>query len=263
MYSLNAKKINKSWSYGVWAHQLNLKDTSSLTKILNGQRHPGSEIIKKLCTFFKFTHDDKNYFIDLVALYKNKDNPRLCVAILEKLEKKFPNSSFALIDTKSFEFFSRWYVLPLREMVRLPWFQEDGDWISKQFRFKVTATEIKKGIDLLLSLGLLNRNNEGKLLIAHGRVSSTFDIKNEGLQIYHENMLEHAKNALKDQEVLEREFIGCCLNINPKKISYAKELIRQFKDKFEKLMEEENGEQMYQLQLQFYALTQRHQASEL
>ncbi|MGE3610243.1 MAG: DUF4423 domain-containing protein [Bacteriovoracaceae bacterium] len=253
-YAYEAKKRNGQWTLGVWANQLQLKDTSSLTKIINGQRHPGREITKKLCTFFKFNNRDSLYFNDLVTLYKNQNNPRLCVALLEKMGKKFPNSDLAIIDTRSFEFFSLWYALPLREMVRLPWFREDYEWLASQFEFKVTSLEIKKAIELMLSLGLLKRESE-KLQIAHGRVTSTFDQKNEGLKLYHEKNLDNAKISLREHDLMMREFIACCLAFNSENMPKAKELIREFKDKFEELMEENNGAQIYQLQIQFFALT--------
>lgn len=256
-YAYEAKKRNGQWTLGVWAHQLELKDTSSLTKIINGQRHPGVDVANKLCTFFKFNSRDRMYFNDLVALYKNQDNPRLCVALLEKMGKKFPQSDLAIIDTRSFEFFSLWYALPLREMVRLPWFKEDHEWLASQFKFKVTAPEIRKALDLMLSIGLLKRE-EGKLEISHGRVTSTFDQKNEGIKIYHEKSLDNAKLALNEQELLMREFMACCMAFNVENMPKAKELIREFKEKFEELMEENNGTQIYQLQVQFYALTKEN-----
>lgn len=254
-YAYEAKKRNGQWTLGIWANQLGLKDTSSLTKILNGQRHPGPQVTEKLCKHFKFNLRDRAYFQDLVTLYKNQNNPRLCVALLEKMGKQFPQSDLAIIDTRSFEFFSQWYVMPLREMVRLPWFKEDAEWIASQFKFKVTVQEIKKALELLLTLGLIKREGS-KLQIAHGRVSSSFDQKNEGLKIYHETMLDHAKTALKEQDILMREFLACCMAVNPENIAKAKELIREFKDKFEQLIEENNGPQLYQLQIQFFALTQ-------
>lgn len=262
LYAHNAKSLNGHWTFGVWAKQLELQDTSSLTKIINGQRHPGEQMTQKMCTFFKFGPKDSAYFKDLVALHKNQDNPRLCLALMEKMGKKFPNSDVAIIDTRSFELISSWYMLPLREMVRLPWFKEDAEWIAKQFKFKVTPSEIKKGLELLSSLELIKKDETGKLIIAHGRVSSTFDQKSEGLKLYHESMLENAKSALKNQSVNEREFIGCSMNIRPENIERAKVMIREFKDKFEELLEEEDGPQMYQLQMQFFALTQKYETME-
>lgn len=262
IYAHEAKLINGQWTYGVWAKQLNLKDTSSLTKIINGQRHPGDEITQKLCSFFKFNSKDSSYFKDLVSIYKNQNNPRLCLALMEKMGKKFPNSDLSIIDTSSFELVSAWYIFPLRELVRTPWFSEDYELISKHFKFKVTAVEIKKGIELLLKANLLRRDNQGKLEISHGRISTTFDQKNEAIQLSHKSMLENAQLALKTQNVHEREFIGLCLNIRPENIERAKILMREFKDKFEELLEENEGTQLYQMQMQLFSLTNKYESGE-
>lgn len=40
-------------------------------------------------------------------------------------------------------------------------------------------------------------------------------------------------------------------------MALAKEMIREFKNKFEKIMEEEDGDQVYQIQVQFFPLTKK------
>jgi hypothetical protein len=75
-------------------------------------------------------------------------------------------------------------------------------------------------------------------------------------------MLDRAKEALRAQDVLEREFLGCCMVIRPENVSRAKELIREFKDRFEELLEEDEGSQIYQLQIQFFGLTQEISSKE-
>ena len=136
----------------MWARQLGLKDTSSITKILNGQRHPGSKLTQKLSDFFEFEHEESQYFEDLVRLQKHGNDPKLCIAIMERMEKLHPNAQMRIIDLSPFNLISHWYCLVIREMVRLESFKEDYEWISSKLNFKVTPKEVKKTINLLLSL---------------------------------------------------------------------------------------------------------------
>ncbi|MBC75309.1 MAG: hypothetical protein CME64_04770 [Halobacteriovoraceae bacterium] len=255
-YSEDAKKRNKKWTMGVWARQLGLQDTSSITKILNGQRHPGSKLTRKLSDFFEFEHDECQYFEDLVRLQKHGNDPKLCIAILERMEKLHPNAHMRIIDLSTFNLISHWYCLVIREMVRLESFKEDYEWISSKLNFKVTPKEVKKTINLLLELDLLQRDDAGKLDVnQHGRVHAGNDIASEAIKRYHEQTLENAKLAIRKFTPEEREFQASCFNMSRENMPKAKELIREFKSKFVKLLEEDKADDVYQVQIQFYPLT--------
>lgn len=255
-YSEDAKKQNKHWSFGVWARQLGLKDTSSITKILNGQRHPGEKLTQKLNAFFEFGHDESQYFADLVRLQKHGNDPKLCIAIMERMEKIHPNGHMRIIDMSTFNLISHWYCLAIREMVRLDSFREDYEWIASKLNFKVTPKEVKKTLSLLVELDLLERDSDGKLAInKHGRIHTSNDIASEAIKRYHEQTLENAKLAVRQFSTDEREFQASSFNMRRENMPKAKELIREFKSKFVKLLEEEKSDDVFQIQMQFYPIT--------
>lgn len=85
---MKAKK--KAWSYGIWARSLGLKDPSSVTKIIQGQRDPGPEITERLVLYFQFSEKQSQYFRDLIRLEKIRDDARLSVLLMEKMGKEHP-----------------------------------------------------------------------------------------------------------------------------------------------------------------------------
>jgi uncharacterized protein (TIGR02147 family) len=251
------KKQKKSWSYGVWSRSLGLKATSSLTKILNGEREPGPEITEKMIRYFGFKEKQAQYFRDLVQLEKIKTNPRLSVLFMEKMDKEHPDSRIRILDNKSFLVISNWYYLALREFCRLQNFKEDPEWISQNFLFKITAREVNQAIKTLLEMKLLTRDKKNILRLSEGILDTSNDIASEGIKRYHEQMLENAKSALAQISVDEREITSTTLLMSSGNIAKAKDLIRDFKKKFEKLMEEETGDQVFQFQMQLFPLTQK------
>jgi len=248
-------KLRKNdWTFGIFARQLGLKDPSSITKIIQGQREPGEAITGKLIRYFQFNTRDAQYFQDLIRLRKMKNDPRLTVMLLEKMGKDHPDASLKLLDDKAFQLISNWYCIAIREMVRLDAFVSDPAWISKTLQFKVTPTEAGKAIELLIQAGLLNRT-DGKLSITQGRFQTSNDLSSEAIKRYHESMLDHAKEALRKFEPTEREFTASTVTMNSSRIGEAKELIREFKGRFAKLLEEDNGDVTTQIQIQFFPLT--------
>lgn len=249
------KQHKRSWSFGSWANTMGLKTTSSITKIIRGQRHPGPEITRKLIHYFKFNSKNAQYFRDLVHLEKIKNDPLLSVLLMEKIGKQHPDSRTRIMDDKSFLIISNWYFLALRELIRIQGFKEDPLWIAEQFIFKTTSRDISNAIKTLIEMQLIRRDENGKLVISEGRIDTTSDIASEAIKRYHEQMLEHAKTAVRRFSTEQRELTSTTLLMKSNKINEAKELIREFKSKFEQIMEEESGDQVFQIQIQLFPVT--------
>lgn len=251
-----SKKIsNPKWSYGLWATRLGLKATSSLTKIINNERAPGPEITNKLASYFCFDENELNYFTDLIRLSKIKDDPRLSVLLMERMGREHPDAKLKILEDKSFQIISNWFCMAIREMVRLNDFKEDPAWIQKRLSFEVKTSDIRKALEDLLQLGLLKRGADGKLITSSGLLHTTNDISSEAIKRHHEQMIDNSKISLRRDNVEIREFSAQTLTINLSKLPEAKELIRQFKGKFTRLLEETQGDETYQLQIQFFPLT--------
>ncbi|MBY0371533.1 TIGR02147 family protein, partial [bacterium] len=103
----------KRWSYGAWAKRLGLKTTSSITKVVQGQRTPGDKLTESLVGYFRFDPTEAAHFRDLVRLQRFKKDPRLC----QLLEDRIPSgkrSTSRLLTTVEFTRLYRWYYLVLR-----------------------------------------------------------------------------------------------------------------------------------------------------
>ena len=86
-YFHETKQKNPKWSYGSWAKKLGLKDTSSITKIIQGRREPGNKITEKLVSYFAFTGSEAQYFRNLIQLNKIKPNPQFATLLFERMAK--------------------------------------------------------------------------------------------------------------------------------------------------------------------------------
>lgn len=249
------KTQNTNFSYGMWANRLGLKATSSLTKIINGEREPGTEITSKMISFFNFDSIEEQYFNDLIRLSKIKDDPRLKMMLMERMGREHPDARLFVMDDRSVEIISNWFGLTIREMVKLNDFVEDYEWIKKRLMFDVSVEDIAKTMTDLLHQGLIKRNKQGKLVVSEGLLHTTNDVASEGIKRYHEQMLDNAKKALRAVPVHKREYNAETFVIDEANIPEAKEFIREFKAKFVRTFEEKEGNQTYQLQVQFFPLT--------
>src|SRR3989338_5648758 len=115
-YYDDTKKKNLSWSYEAWSRKLGLQNNSSIIKILQGHREAGPDITYKLVDYFKFKNDERAYFEDLIRLSKAKKDPRLAVALMQKMQKQHSKSNVKFLDDREFSAISYWWFYAIRQM---------------------------------------------------------------------------------------------------------------------------------------------------
>ena len=243
------------WSLGGWSKRLGLNATSSLTKILNGEREPGEKTIKAFTNYFNFSAEEELYFRDLVRLSKIKSDPILKLTLLRSMGTFHPSKLIRVLEDKTFEIISKWHFLSIREIVKLKNFQENPEWIQSRLFFKVSTEEIKKAIEILLHQGLLSRNTKGRLVTGNESLQTKNDRISTAIQSYHTQMLENAKVAIKEQDIALREFTSETICMNKDDIPKAKEFIRKFRAEFTRAFEVDEGDEIYQIQVQLFSLT--------
>lgn len=252
---MRRREKKREFSLRLWSQKLGMNGPSALSMILNGTRHPGAELLDRLIDYFRFSNQETKYFKYLVKLAKVNGNGEKTAFVLKELQKLHPEKEFRLLDASIFDAMSNWYYFALRELIATKDFKEDYNWISKRLNRKVPPTEIKRVIEKMLGLGILKRSKNGKLFQADEQVTTTTDIASEALKQFHHQMMNLAQESLRGVLPDHREITGATLNIDPKKIDVAKKLIREFRISFSKLVGEHYGEEVYQLNIQFFPLT--------
>src|SRR4051794_29262257 len=71
------KKQNPRFSLGAWARRLQLKSSSTLIMILNGNRNPGPELTEGLIRDLSLRSGEADYFRDLISFEKAQSDERL------------------------------------------------------------------------------------------------------------------------------------------------------------------------------------------
>jgi uncharacterized protein (TIGR02147 family) len=254
------KQRKPHWNFALWASKLGLKDTSSLTKIIRGQRNPSEALTEKLVSYFAFNEKEAQYFRDLVRFEKLKSDDHLREELLERINRRNKTLPIRILDEKVFSVISNWYCLAIRELIKLREFCPNPNWIAKKFRFKVSPKQVSEAIESLLACQLLQRDDQGILKFFNGVVHSTNDIPSEAIKQYHEQMLDHARTAVREIDVSMREITSSTFAMPISKIPEAKDMIRKFKASMESMLSppEEVGltnSQVFQIQIQFFPLT--------
>lgn len=246
-----------NWSLGIWKRQLKLKSVSTLTMILHGQRHPGKKLIQQLIEHFDFNSNEKSYFEYLVELQKKTKNlSSSMLMLLSSPERVVENScaTDAVLGEVPQNLLFKRFTHILREMTLLKNFKPQSDWISEHLLNRVSSASVALAIGQLVTAGFLVRTPAGELKINAVALVSRHEDPNMLLN-FHKEILAGSLNALTQVAENQRSFNVTFLNVRTDKIGEAKLKILEFQNEFSRLFEEQPGQAVYQLSLQFFPIT--------
>ena len=247
------KQRSPRFSLGAWSLRLNLKSSSTLIMILNGYRNPSAKLVEALIRDIKLQKKEADFFRDLVRLEKAKMDPGLRHTLLEKLAHQHPKKEFRKIDSRVFSLISQWYYYSIRELADLPDFQENPKWIQQRLRFPVSEKQIYEALKTLVDLGLLARDSEGKITYQNV-VQSSFDIADDGLKRYHDQILDLSKQSLYQMPPQERDISGMAFTLPSHRLQEAKTIVREMYRQLISL-NNESSDSVFQVEVALFPMT--------
>jgi uncharacterized protein (TIGR02147 family) len=134
--------------------------------------------------------------------------------------------------------------------------------LVQRFDSKLSALEIHAAFERLKDLGLLRWNPDlSKFEATYQRLTTKDDVSNQGAREYHKQVAKLAIDSIEKQRPEEREFQSFAINVPAQKIKKLKEMMRRFRTQVEDELREgleavePGAEELYQMNLQFFRLT--------
>ncbi|HRO66472.1 MAG TPA: TIGR02147 family protein, partial [Pseudobdellovibrionaceae bacterium] len=118
-------------------------------------------------------------------------------------------------------------------------------------------------VESLQALGLLHESADGKVKAGGVAVSTTEDIPDESIRKFHRDSLTLSQAALKTLPQQRREFTSVTFSSTQDKLELAKKEIRKFREHLSNKLSTPVRDEVYQLQICFYPLTDWEKSSTL
>ena len=252
------KNSQPSFSYRYFAKKAGFTSPNFLKLVIDGKRNLSEESIRKFADAFKLGRKEKRFFELLVHYNQAANSDRRQQYYQELLE--FPEYRNAHeLEKEQYEYLSHWYYPAVLELSHLPSFQEYPGWIAERLQNKVSVKEVLSAIDVLSRIGLLMRDENGKLKPAHKALTTGEEARSLAAFSYHEQLLNLAKQALK-QRAEEREFAAMTMAVSETEMKKLKDMIRDFRKRVVNVLTQEKKEEpekVYQLNVQLFSLTKK------
>jgi uncharacterized protein (TIGR02147 family) len=226
-----------------------------LKLVIEGKRNLSATSIEKFIHAFQLKAREAEYFRVLVHLNQAKtlDEKKLYA---EQLMRFRPYRSIHPLQKEQYDYYSQWYNVPIREWIAVPAFSEDTDWVSKNLTPPISPDQARKALDLLMELGLIERDPSGRLVQADALLSTGDEVTSVSVANYHREMIRKGAEAIERFPPSRRDISSVTLALSEEKLSRVKCLIQQFRKELLAVADQDpDPEGVYQVNFQLFPLT--------
>ena len=251
------KITKKSFSFRYFSKAAGFSSPNFLKLVIEGKRNLSAESVEKFATVFKLNKEEGQFFRSLVLLNQAKTIEEKKFHAEQLIRSRLYKKVYPLKKVQ-YDYYSNWYFVPIRELVGFPGFREDPDWIAHQLVPPITAAEAKKALVELEQLGLISRNEKGKLIQTEAFVSTGDEVASTSVSQFHKEMIRKGSEALDRFPASEREVSSVTVGISKEAARQMKELIQKFRQELLAIAKQDpNPREVYQINFQLFPLTKK------
>lgn len=221
--------------------------------VISGKRNLSKESVLKFSAFFKLNTNEHDYFENLVFFNQSKtlDEKNYYFTKISS-QKKY--KEVRKLEKLEFDYFNKWYIPVIREMIDLKNFKNDPEWISRKINPKIKLSEAKEAIEILLKLNLIIEKDK-KLFKVDKSITTGEEIRNIALKNLHKQLINLAGESIERFLPEKRDISALTLSVTSQQFLEIKKRIIAFrKEILELVTSDSDSDLIYQLNLQLFPL---------
>lgn len=250
------KKTKEKFSYRWFAARAGFSSSSFLYLIIEGDRNLSKDYVPKFSEVLGLTKKERQYFDALVSFNqaKSPEAKKYYLELMYNLRKYKAGTPLA---DGQYEYLSRWYHPVIRELISMPDFREDPEWIKERLLGKVTPRQVEDAIETLLQIGLLKRNASGHLEPATANIVTEDEVMNTAALAFHQQMIAFANEIMSTLDAGKREVSGITMALSQKQFMEIKIRIKEFENEIASYLvnNPDTPDKVYQLHYMLFPLT--------
>jgi uncharacterized protein (TIGR02147 family) len=150
---------------------------------------------------------------------------------------------------------AHWYVPAIRELAARADFRDEPRWLARTLWPSITSAQAKRAIAALLELGLLARDQDGRIRQAEPLVETPDGALGHHVVDFHREMMRLASEALERVPREQREIASLTLCLSPARALELKAEIQQLERQWLQRYGSEDAVQVVQLNVQLFPLS--------
>jgi uncharacterized protein (TIGR02147 family) len=256
-YIAQKKSENKGFSLKIISDRAGFKARDYILRVMNHTRNLSQTGIFMLSRALRLSTKEADYFMNLVGFNQSKQ-PSEKEFFFKKMSEICKYGRHQKLRQDQYDYFSEWYFSALRSLLPVIDFKDNYTEIAQFLDPPLTPTLVKKAVDLLLQLGLLNRDQNGRYSVSTPAVTAGDEVTSIALLHFHGQSLDLAKRAIEHYQADRRDVSGVTMSLSQAGFDKLKTEIRDFRKRVMFIAEQDaNEDGVYQLNVQFYPLSKR------
>ncbi len=254
-YYLDRKGRGRGFSYRAFSRRAGLRSPNYLKLVIDAERNLTPEMATRFAQACGLSGDGAAYFVDLVAFNQARTGAERNAHYARLTGFRRYRSAHRL-EMAHAAYHSTWYLPAIRELASRADFDEDPEWIAKRLSPPIARVDAERALSVLLSLGLLVRDEEGRIVQGEKLISTGSETAGLHIGNYHRTMMDRAKEAIDRVAAAERDVSSLTLCLGEDGLRHVKERIQRFRRELLELSAlEDDPKQVVQINLQLFPLS--------
>lgn len=245
------KRRKTGFTYARFSAAAGIASPNYYKLVMDGQKNLTPENVIRFARALRLADTEADYFEALV--YYNQARKPLerdfYYERLKRLKKRAQGVDERTLEQDEFDAVSSWVHHAILVLTKVRGFRESPAWIRERLFGLVTEAEVSAALERLLALGMLVRDEEGRLKPSARKTVTKPEVRRMAAKIFYEGLLKRAVQALDLTEPEERELGAYLVTLSPKQVPELKRRVREVLDQLSDWALENDKP------LQVYALT--------
>ncbi len=250
-----AKTNQRGFSHRAFMAKTGMSGPNYFKRVMDGVHDLTDNSIPKFIAALDLTDSEANYFKHLVYFNQAKtlEEKDRCFRVL--MDLRSPHQHYVL-EKAQYDYYKDWYNIAIREMLSFFPYKDNPKEMGKRLSPAVQPKRVKKAIELLEALGLVEKAADGTV-----KASSQFIVANPEIQSllipkFHQTMARLAEEAITRFPKEERHFSSSTVSISERTYKEITEVINATrKEVLRKVGEDQEPGRVYHLNMQLFPLT--------
>lgn len=254
-YYERRKAQKEGFSYAEFSQAVGLRSANYLKLVIDGERNLTPELAHRFGEACGLAGDALAYFCTLVAFNQAKTagDRELQYSKLQSF-KRFRATH--RLDAAQSAYHSEWYIPAIYELCARHDFDEDPHWIARAMLPPISPKKAAEALSVLIQLGLLVRDESGRLVQADAVVETTDGPLGHHVVQFHRVMMQRAAEAIDRVPREEREIGALTLCISETRMRELKAELEAVRERLlARFMRDENPERVVQVNIQMFPLS--------
>ena len=249
------KAKSRAFSYRSFSKRAGVASPNYLKLVVEGQRSLSAKMAERFATACGLDADASRYFAHRVAFNQAKTSS-------ERAQHYGKLTSFQRyrqahkLEIAHAAYYSDWFMPAIRELAASRDFKGDPEWIADQLVPTITPLQASRALETLLELGLLVKDDAGRLVQADALLSTGAETRGLHIAAFHRAMTQRAIESIDLVPPQDRDISSLTLCLSRGGLRAFKERIQRFRRELLELSAmESDPEQVVQLNFQLFPLS--------